>query len=293
MNSREQQLMSALDENPNSFAAITQEEQDILDLAHQLSQTDYSAESTIRAALRSRLIRQHRVLPIRRYLRPLLATAAAFSLLSALVLTVPPLRALAQEIIDSLFNRAASDAQVIQYDVHPTPISMISPSVAETFSSVTDAEKATGIDIRQPTITSTSYALSEVAVNHSTQTIWLTYNAPGRNLSIYQRPAQLGWLDDGLVGSSAQIIAVDFDGANGIISGEYVAGGWLPTTDPTPTGDQSVSQGTNWSTDIPQRRLRWQDANWVYEMTAFGGDGDIPDRDLMQDDLIAIAKSMH
>ncbi len=293
MNEREQRFMTMFDDYGTDWIPGSPEEQELLDLARRLSEADYSTESAIRDSLRSRLLHPPKPRSRVRFLRPVIGIAAALALVTILALTVPPLRALAQEIIDSLFNHTAGNTHVIEYAVEPTPINALSPAVAETFSTVAEAETATSLDIREPDISLSPYELTQVAVNHETQTVWLTYNTPGRNLSIYQRPAGLGWLDDGLVGSSAQIVPVDFGGVNGILSGEFVAGGWIASTDATPTGDNTVAQGTSWSSDVPQRRLRWQDANLVYEMTAFGGSGDLPGRDLMQEDLITIAKSMH
>lgn len=285
---RAERLLGAL-ERSAADEAPTPEDAALLDFARMLSRVDYSAESRIRVDLRHRLL--HRRMPVKRVVRALSGIAAMLALVIGLVLAVPPLRTWAQEIVDSLFNRAPADTQVLEYEVVPTPINTIAPSVAQTFDSIAAAEAA-GIDIRQPGIDLSPYQLSGVTVNHETQSIWLTYNAPGRYLSIYQRPAALGWLSERLVGASAEIVTVDFGGENGILGGEFVQGGWLPTTDPTPEGGDTVSQSADWTTETSQRYLRWQDANFVYEMTAMGGSSDTAATWLSLDDLIAIAKSM-
>lgn len=214
-------------------------------------------------------------------------------LLGVIIWATPPLRTIAQEVLDSLFNRSASDTQVIEYEALPTSEATISPTVAETFNSVTEAETATQIDIREPSGNMGILGLSGVTINHELQTVWLIYNAPGRYLSIYQRPAELGWLDEGTVGASAQVIPVEFTDADGVTRhGEYVEGGWLPTADATPTADGMMQEPAQWTSDTTQRRLRWQDDDLVYEMVAFGGSGDLPDRDLTQAGMVALAASM-
>lgn len=223
------------------------------------------------------------------------AATVVFIMLSVVIVVsvTPPLRSLAQDIIDTLFNRTKSDNRVVEYRVEPTPVNTISPSIAQTFYSVDEAERVTGIDIFQPTIDLSPYSLTGVSVNHQTETVWLTYNTSGRYLSIYQRPSALGWLDEGFVGASAEVATVHFENAVGItITAEYVVGGWKPLAEPTPINDQTVEQPQEWSSESVQRKLRWRDEHFVYEMVAFGGKGDIPRRDLLLDDMIAIAASM-
>lgn len=230
------------------------------------------------------------------FTRPVRLAAAAILIVviaGAIIWATPPLRSLAQEILDGLFNRSADDTLVIEREPYPTPAGTISPERAQVFDSVQAAEVATGLDIRQPGIDLSPYLLSQVAVHHVMQTQWLTYNAPGRYLSIYQRAAELGWLDEGLVGASAEIIPVTFENANGeTITGEYVAGGWQSSAAPVTTDDGMVRESAAWSGMSAQRKLRWQDGDRVYEMVVFGGGGDTADQDLTQEDMIMIAASM-
>ena len=220
-------------------------------------------------------------------------TCLAMMTIGAVIWATPPLRSLAQEIINQLFNRMPSDTRVIEYEAGP-PVATTPLSVAQTFLSVEEAEAQTGIDIREPQIDIKPYVLTGVTVNHETQSAWLIYNAPGRYLSIVQRTAALGWLDDGLVGASAQVEVLEFEVADGTIAtGEYIAGGWRPTSKPETQADNgSVREPAVWTDETPQRRLRWRDTQFVYEMVTFGGDGSIPRRDLMRADMVEIAASM-
>ncbi len=237
--------------------------------------------------------RKKSLMTLPRAFRVTLTALIMLVVLGLLVWVTPPLYSLAQEIIGSLFNRAADDSQVLEFQAAVTPASPIPASVAQTFASVNLAEAATGIDILQPTIDLSPYTLSGVTVNHEMQTTWLIYNAPGRYLSIYQRAAVLGWLDEGLVGASAEITPVTFENINGdTLHGEYVTGGWQVTAEPTPIGGETVQQPVEWASASAQRKLRWRSGDFVYEMLAYGGNGDIPGSDLMLDEMIALAASM-
>jgi hypothetical protein len=228
-----------------------------------------------------------------RYLRVALVTLAVAVIAGMVVWFTPPLRSFAQDVINRLFNRANADTQVIEINVGP-PVSTVAPSIAETFGSIARAEAQTGIDIREPTLDLHPYQLTGVTVNYETETVWLIYNAPGRYLSIAQRPAALGWLDAGIVGVSADIEAIRIETGNGTLTGEYVEGGWRVTAEPDQeTAGDTMQETAVWTDESPQRRLRWQDAELLYEITAFGGGGDSPRRDLLRDDLIAIAASMY
>jgi hypothetical protein len=228
-----------------------------------------------------------------RYLRVALVTLAVAVIAGMVVWFTPPLRSLAQDVINRLFNRAEADTQVVEINVGP-PVSTVAPTTAETFRSIARAEAQTGIDIREPQLDLHPYQLTGVTVNYEMETVWLIYNAPGRYLSIAQRPAALGWLDAGIVGVSADIEAITIQAGDEFLSGEYVEGGWRVAAEPEQeTAGDTVQETAVWTDESPQRRLRWQDAALIYEITAFGGGGDIPRRDLLRDDLIAIAASMY
>ena len=212
---------------------------------------------------------------------PFVQRAAAAVLItviaSTVVLVTPPLRLRAQEVLEVLFARAGSNTIAVENQAVPTLAGTIPPSVAQTFYSIEAAERALGNTIRTPQIDLTPYTLSGVTVNHETQTVWLVYNAPDRYLSIYQRSAELGWLDSALVGANALVKTVEFETLSGTaVQGEYVQGGWRPDSEQT----------ASWTPETTQRRLRWQDGQLVYEMVMFGDDL------ASEDDLVAIASSL-
>lgn len=226
-----------------------------------------------------------------RFWLPVALSALLIVLAVATIWVTPPLRLMAQEVLDSLFNRAPHDSIVLEYQAEATEVSTVPAHYSST--SIAEAELVTGLNFPEPTVSLIPYTLTQATINYETETIWLTYNTPGRYLSIYRRSVALGWLTDAVVGASAEIIPVEFEGPDGeTIHGEYVAGGWQPSADPTSGSGETVQQPADWTAQSAQRRLRWQDANYVYEMVAFGGDGDLPGRDLMMDGMMAIAASI-
>lgn len=220
--------------------------------------------------------------------RPLVMVAVTLLLLvllTGLVWVTPPLRTLAQDILDHLFRRAPENTAILGIDsAAPTNVPA---SVAETFGSVARAAARTGRKIYQPDSALVPYPLTGVTVNHSLEAAWLIYANTDGYLSIYQRSAALGWLDEGWVGKDATIIAVTIKTAAGIeLKGEYVEGGWALEGTPTPSADDVSQVPANWTTQTAQRRLRWQTSDTCYEMMTF-------DPDLGMAEMLKIAASMH
>lgn len=276
----------------------TQEEAEIVEKLRQFQPTPSAQAYTRMAQMSWNTNGEHTIM--NRFLRSRTAKTTVAGLVAVLMMGIvvwstPSLRTLAQEFIETLFNRAESDTTVVEYNTAP-PSATISASVAQSFSTIAELEAAIGHDVIKPSIAINGYQVMNAAINYENQTVWLSYTAPGRNLSIYQRDASLGWLSEREVGASAEIIAVEITRADGtVLHGEYVNGGWwidADSTDATPTGENTVQQPAEWTNNITQRVLRWQDENQVYEMVSFGGSGDTPDIDILLDRMIEIAASM-
>lgn len=86
------------------FAADIQSSEfgDLLDVAHKLSNADFSRESHIRQSLYSRLQPSQSAHPTNSWQRKLLVASLSTIMLLSVIVTVPPIRALAQEIIKRL-----------------------------------------------------------------------------------------------------------------------------------------------------------------------------------------------
>jgi len=213
--------------------------------------------------------------------RRIAAALLLLIVLSGLVWFTPALHSLAQNVLDWLFKRASTETT--WWTIDATPTTPVPASVAETFGSVAAAESQTGQKIYQPDFSLIASPFTGVTVNHERKAIWLIFAGDSRYLSIYQRAAQDGWLDEGLVGQTAQITSVIItDWAGRQWQGEYVAGGWVLQT---PTQAPATKTAANWTAQTAQKRLRWRTDTTVYEMMAL-------DPDLTLARMVEIAASM-
>ncbi len=232
--------------------------------------------------------------PSTRIAKRLMTGAAVFAALTLTVLAVPPLRMFAQEIIDALFRRAESNTTTFEYD----PAAPEYEQAALLFNGIEAAEAAFGIDMLAPTLEIEGYQIDHVYYHAGEQNYTLEYTAPpGRGLLIIGSAVSDDPEDIPLIGADAPITPVEITTPRGVFAAQYVIGLWASDVPrnvvmPTPNAEGLIEQEAEWIPDASLRRLRWQEAGWIYEVIALGGSGDIPSRDLMQDDLIAIAESM-
>ncbi len=106
----------------------------LLNLAHQLVSADFSADSAIRETLKAQLLENTRPRtkgepPVKRRnaLRPLTIAAAVLLMLTVATLTIPPLRAFAQEVLAQIGNLVFTNDETIAQKVlngEPPPTSM-------------------------------------------------------------------------------------------------------------------------------------------------------------------------
>jgi len=89
----------------------------------------------------------------------------------------------------------------------------------------------------------------------------------------------------GNTGASAKIQKVQI----GSVTGEYVAGGWVPAADVTPLHyaepGETVTYESVWDPNAPEHRLRWEEDGIAYDILAQG-------EGLTMEDIILIAESM-
>jgi hypothetical protein len=182
------------------------------------------------------------------------AVAAVLILCLLIILTVPQVRTLAQDMINDLFNRAPEDVMVERV-VHPSPTRLHMRYLE--FSTVAEAEAELGIDLPEPAVIPDGYNVYKVHVSDDGQLIGIEFRGPpGRQLFISRRQPPTSERD-GLVGASAEIVLVEIQG----IEGEYVEGVWKSVS---PTESE-------WINDSVFRRVRWQDGDYFYEIISAGG----------------------
>ncbi|MFN8372600.1 MAG: hypothetical protein U0694_06950 [Anaerolineae bacterium] len=222
-----------------------------------------------------------RVRPRVLHLRTLGVAAAAVLALLLLTLTVPPLRTLAQDLLNLLFNRTDSNTLVyetpVSYDIQPTAVgsSIYSPS-----TSVEAAESQAGFDIRVPALLPDGYVLVDVSYDVVAQQTSLFYMRSGIGLVIVQIPSASAYPLN--VGASANIVRVSIGGS----IGQYVEGNWI--VNPRIEGTTATVSESSWDSDFPFQQLRWEQEGFVFWMMSVAGQHS----DLTLDDWVQIAESL-
>jgi hypothetical protein len=224
------------------------------------------------------------------YLRRLTTIAAAFVLLLAVILLVPPIRSLAQDIIDSLFTRADSNEKMHTYQ----PITDADSSIVTaeeyyaTLLTIEEAEALSNFDLKVPATTPPSYTFRGVSYSEKYHSAMLIYTLTGRGLYITQQPVEFAGEGDWPLGADANIIQVQI----GSLEGEYVQGGWYvkPADIEIDKSTGLKTEKATWISEASERRLRWIDDEMQYEIRAMGGSEG--HRYVGQQEMIEIALSM-
>lgn len=263
----------------NQLAALTKNITPERNFVAQLERKLISVRSTNTASSQDYPIRNRKIPVARRAL----TFAIGLMLIVAAILIIPPLRAIAQEVIDELFHRAANNYAYVpggSGDGGTAP-----------FSTIEQARSVTSFTLRVSTQIPASYALSSISAGQRSATF--IYSSPGRELMITQQTAQGGWVNNGLIGASATVVRVPISTANGQVTGEFVEGEWIiPATPLNSTANPGSTPTTLWLSSPPIRRLRWQDGNILYEIIARGGSPDLPDTYIGEQKMIALAESL-
>jgi hypothetical protein len=216
-----------------------------------------------------------------RTIRSTLTAVAALLIVAAVTLAVPPLRSFAQELLDVLFNRAASDTEVfetpvvIQLQATPTVLQVEQPSLT-----VEQVEAQSGFDVLVPAYVPPGYLLEDVYYDGLGKLVSQFYIREGVGLNIVQMKAEDA--EPMEVGATAEIIDVQI----GDVTGQYVEGGWALSS--TSDGETVQFEGREWDSDYPFSQLRWQVGDTVFwMMTALGQKNELPLREWQ-----AIAESL-
>lgn len=268
------------------------EDQELLELAQTLARLDFSPQSRFLRQLRQPhggKMNDHASQSIWRRPAPrrlALAFAMTILVLAAALLALPPTRALAQELWQSLFTRQSGDtipAREIEIELMATLIP-IEPGQAA--SGLAEISAQTSYQLKTPTDLPEGYYLSGIHYSEKTGITLMFFNdgdGPGDlGFSFAQGPVEA--LGVGLVAETAVIETVQI----GDYYGEYVRGEWTHDTIEYDEATSMMSIGEAvWNPDGPSQTLLWTEGDMVYALSTPVGQ----ESGLQLADLIRIAKS--
>ncbi len=209
-----------------------------------------------------------------------LAYGTAAVTLLVVIVSVPPLGALAQGILARLFNQTAEDTVIFEtpYSVNlqATPVTQ---AVYATPGTLAAAQNAVDFTLKVPAYVPEGYTLYDASTDAPGQ-VTLSYARNGFMLNITQSRIEDAPLFE--VGASAQIIPVQI----GDVQGEYVEGYWI--ADLESSGDEGVVSGKLWENTHAYQQMRWIDNSIVYWTHSAVGSG----TDLPLEEWIALAESL-
>jgi hypothetical protein len=286
----EQQQASDLDARISQLQAGESPQSDFAAELVQLAE-DIRPDSVFAADLRARLQvstssneKKEKPMKVQYHSNPLVRTlayaAAAFAALVVLTLTVPPLRVLAQEVLDSLFNRAPADTIAFEtpvvVDVNPTPIA---EAIFATPGTLADVQAQVDFTLKAAAYLPEGYTFYSASVD-APGLVTLSYVRGGYMLNISQsRVADAQAFE---VGATAEIQTVEING----VAAEYVEGYWFAEVNHE--GDQAELRGRVWDGNGNYQQMRWQQDGIVYWMHSVIGSG----TDLPLDEWVAVAESL-
>lgn len=191
---------------------------------------------------------------------------AGLSLLVVIVvglITSPTLYALGEQLW-RFFLPEAADRLVIPLDTPGVVSANTLTSPQEFPLTLQEAQQQAGFAIKVLP-EETGLALSGTRYESVTGAVRSLYQAHDYNLYLSQRSSE-GIQEQAAVGPAAEVEIVSIAG----LPGEFVAGGWrLPSGTATAPGE-STQLKVIWDAALPQRTLRWQDGEYVYELIVLG-----------------------
>jgi hypothetical protein len=221
-------------------------------------------------------------------MRVALASTLLLLVIILVTLASPKLQAVAQQILQFIVP-APTDELTLQVTVHPSgtqePL-----NIAERYPlTPAQAEDLSGYPLRVISLVPDGVTLTGAQYYPNLRAVTMRYAGAGQTLLFTQRP--VGEIKEfATVGASAPVEVVNVRG----VQGEFVTGGWIVTDtndriQATAAPGTQISLGVYWDPTLPQRILRWQEGNMLYEIlstkTAHGVTLD-------KDELIRLAESI-
>ena len=206
--------------------------------------------------------RLHRPVPTYgslRIVRAVVVSAAAFALIVLAVVAVPPLRAVAQGIIDTLFPPAAIEEQTIAF----------APGEAIAYESVTAAQADVAYPIRVPSALPDGIELVTIVYYPERSTTSFSLHPPEGgplHYTIHQQPVEAAEREGPFIyNRDAWTIGQDAESQPimiGGIEGAFVRGSWV-------TGGRGADAVYRWDSRFPVYTLRWAHEGMLYEVSVF------------------------
>lgn len=228
-----------------------------------------------------------KVAPFRFPTRQLAAACAALLVALTAVLSIPPLRSLAQEVLDALFNRTATDTDVfatpVVVDMLPT---MMVPAPYLQSIDVAQVEREAGFDVLIPTFLPEGFAMTDIYYDAVAKQVFQSYARENNWVVIDGFTIAQGLAVDAQpldVGASAEIVPVTVGDAQG----EFVVGTWFVRPEPE-DGSHAVITEREWANDFPYQQMRWVDGDMMFWMVNIVGQ----ESKLGADEWSAIANSL-
>jgi len=244
-----------------------------------------------RLAVSAPIPARRKMLP--RIIRIVGSIAAGFLLASVIVFTVPPLRAIAHEIVNFLTHTPTDQASLWVSN----PVS----SDAQVFISVEEAEAASGHDFVEPqtlpSVRMNGHDLHaprpKIVYDASVSQLRMMYRYDQWHLWFLQIPSEFYHAEDALIGESAEVETVTFNFRGHTVLAQFVRGGWAADGALGEEVSQAIDQGTpvpvtlTWVNDH-RIALTWSSDGMVYML--YSNEEDF--FKLTRDKLIELAESI-
>ncbi len=266
---------------------MTQTNSDMREFEHELKQLaqNFNLDADFDAALKAQFNEEptQRKQPIRLkpMMRTLLTAAASLTLVTLLIVSVPSLRSVAQDLLSQLFPTTDDTEITITYNDD-----LGTPQEFETLAALQEAVPFSVVEAgnlpRGPVDSSYIYYPGR---NVATQ----IYSTMRRNFTISQQPIADAQANGLLAFSFDLELPVDAiqPVQLGDTQAELVRGMWVENG----TTDADGEPRYRWSNTFWHFALRWQDDTHLYEVALMPSGGNISE-DALEADLIAVAEHM-
>jgi hypothetical protein len=260
------------------------DDRELLELAHTLARMDLSSQSQFLRRLRQQgnNMQTNFSPSIFQPRRLALVFGVAALILAVALLALPPARALANELWQSLFTRSSSDTYA-GGEMESGSVATVVPVAPTQPANVAELSGPAGYQVKEVTYLPPGLSLIGIHYEPERRAVLLFYSENGLLpiVTLQQEPVAQARVS--MIGETAVIQAVQI----GEIRGEYVRGDWNWAN--VNVGDSHASlEGGVWNPEDPTQTLSWVDGEIAYSLTTLPGQ----ESGLEMADLIKMAESL-